>query len=347
MPTWGEILREVEESARKRGPQGADRDGIRLKYLQRLHRLSNRAVIAYSSGWLNYDQAVPALGVDGTDVHAMMEVCHGVKDRRLDLILHSPGGSAQAAEQIMEYLRSQFDHIRAIVPLQAKSAATMMALGADEIVMGAHSELGPIDPQIVIPTPEGQRFAPAHALLRDFKQAKEECAQDVNVLPAWTPILRSYVGLLEFCRQQISLSIDIVAGWMDRYMLQHRAYGFSDEQRRAKAREIAEYFGSEASYERFRTHSRPVRIGELQRLGMRVTPLEDNDDLQDIVLSIYHATDMTVRPPIAKIVENHLGKRHVRIAGTMQIAVPRGQPQPAPAPVGRRSLLDRLLRRRP
>lgn len=77
MPTWGEILREVEETARKRGQQGPDRDGIRLKYLQRLHRLNNRAVIAYSSGWLNYDQAVPALGVDGTDVHAMMRSVTG------------------------------------------------------------------------------------------------------------------------------------------------------------------------------------------------------------------------------------------------------------------------------
>jgi hypothetical protein len=110
-----------------------------------------------------------------------MESCHAVQGRALDLVVHSPGGSATAAEQIVNYLRTQFDSIRVIVPLQAKSAATMIALGADEIVMGRFSELGPIDPQIFVPIPGGQgRFAPAHAILRDFKRAKDEITQDVN-----------------------------------------------------------------------------------------------------------------------------------------------------------------------
>jgi len=83
-----------------------------------------------------------------------MEVCYGIEERELDLILHSPGGSAQAGEQKLEYSRTRFDYIRAIVPLQAKSAATMIALGCDEILMGDHSEPGPIDPQILVPVPE-------------------------------------------------------------------------------------------------------------------------------------------------------------------------------------------------
>jgi len=102
----------------------------------------------YASGWLrsggrddiNY-------AVEGGDVHALMEVCHNVPETELDLLIHSPGGSPEAAEQMVNYLRSQFDYIRAIVPLQAKSAATMIALGCDEVVLGEHSELGPIDPQ--------------------------------------------------------------------------------------------------------------------------------------------------------------------------------------------------------
>lgn len=94
-----------------------------------------------ASGWLRSGSGELAYSVEGGDVHALMEVCHDVGDKDLDLILHSPGGSPQAAEQMLNYLRTQFDHIRAIVPLQAKSAATMMALGCDEIVMGDHSEL--------------------------------------------------------------------------------------------------------------------------------------------------------------------------------------------------------------
>lgn len=184
MPTWGQILKEVNESARVRAPATPDLDGIRHKYLQGLSKLSGRAVISYSSGWLQKRNNRITYSVEGSDVHGFMECCYGVKERELDLVLHSPGGSAQAAEQILEYLRTRFDYIRAIVPLQAKSAATMIALGCDEIVMGAHSELGPIDPQILVPVPEGNRFAPAHAILRDFERAKEQCKQDVSSIAA-------------------------------------------------------------------------------------------------------------------------------------------------------------------
>jgi hypothetical protein len=344
MPTWGEILKEVEDSARKRGPLGPDRDAIRLKYLKRLHDLTGRAVISYGSAWLSYDENVSALSVEGNDVHAMMECCYGVKQRKLDLIIHSPGGSAQSAEQVIEYLRTQFDEIRAIIPLQAKSAATMMALGCDEIVMANHSELGPIDPQILIPTPEGRRFAPAHGLLRDFRRAQDECATDVSRLPAWTPILRSYVGLLEFCIQQVELSMDVVANWLDRYMLRHVQPPLSEVERRKKAREIAEFFGSEEGYTRFRTHSRPIRMPALQALGLRVRALEDDDRLQDAVLSVFHINEMTLRPPIAKVVENHLGKRLVRIEGTIRVMQPQRLstrlPQKPRGPLARlRSLL--------
>lgn len=199
MPSWGEILAEVVASANQRAPQGPDMDGIRAKYIQRLHELTGRNVIVYASGWLGGTgrDSLDVL-VNANDVHACMETCYRNPGGDLDLIIHSPGGSAESAEQIVNYLRTQFSYIRAFVPLQAKSAATMIALGCDEIVMGLHSELGPIDPQIFIPQPGGGRYAPAHAILRDFERAKQETSRDVNVLPAWTPILHAYAGgLLE------------------------------------------------------------------------------------------------------------------------------------------------------
>jgi hypothetical protein len=256
-----------------------------------------------------------------------MECCNDVRDRDLDLVIHSPGGTPEAAEQVGNYLRTQFDYIRCFVPLQAKSAATMIALGCDEIVMGLHSELGPIDPQILVPVPEGQRFAPAHAILRDFERAKQEIGTNVAVLPTWTPILRGYMGgLIEYCNQQINLSQDIVAGWLEQYMLAHPDAGVSDPA--GRAREISSYFGSEAAYDRYRTHGRPIRIEELERIaGLRVRRLEADDALQDAVLSIYHALDITFGGAAVKIVENHLGRRKVRAA--QQIVVQAGPAPPA------------------
>jgi hypothetical protein len=328
--TWGEVLQAVQQSAQQRGPLGPDVDGIRLGYIEDLRSISRRAVIVYASGWLQKSQLTDStLAVEADDVHALMECCHNVSDRELDLVIHSPGGTPEAAEQVVEYLRTQFDYIRCFVPLQAKSAATMIALGCDEIVMGLHSELGPIDPQILVPVPEGQRFAPAHAILRDFERAKQEIGANVAVLPTWTPILRGYMGgLIEFCNQQINLSQDIVTRWLERYMLSHSDAGVSDPGNRAK--EISSYFGSEAAYDRYRTHGRPIRIEELDGIaGLRVGRLEADDPLQDAVLSIYHALDITFGGPTIKIVENHLGRRKVRAA--QQIVVQAGPP-PSGAP---------------
>lgn len=333
MPAWGDILGELQASAAERGPAGPDFDGIRSKYVERLHAHQGRAVIVYASAWLQRTgQQDPDLLVQGADVHALMEVCHGVPERELDLLLHSPGGSGPAAEQMLNYLRTQFDHIRAIVPLQAKSAATMIALGCDEIVMGKHSELGPIDPQIAIPVPGGYRFAPAYAILRDFERAKVEIAEDVRALPAWTPILHSYAGgLLDVCRQQIALSEDVVRGWLERYMLAHDDVGIPPDQRASVAQGLAGYFSSEESYERFREHGRPIRVEDLLgKPGLRIRRLEEDQELQDVVLSVYHAFDLTfVHRPAIKIVENHRGRRLVRISAELIF-----QPIPPPQPGG-------------
>ena len=84
-----------------------------------------------------------------------MSALHGLKGKVLDLVLHSPGGSLEAADQIVQYIRSKYEHIRAIIPQNAMSAATMIACACDEIVMGKQSAIGPTDPQITFPTPSG------------------------------------------------------------------------------------------------------------------------------------------------------------------------------------------------
>jgi hypothetical protein len=69
--------------------------------------------------------------------------------KNIDIIIHSSGGDADAAYHLavilQEYCKS---NLTAIVPRYAKSAATLLACGADKICMNSPSELGPIDPQI-------------------------------------------------------------------------------------------------------------------------------------------------------------------------------------------------------
>jgi len=103
-----------------------------------------------------------------------MSALHGLKNDKLDPILHSPGGSLEATEQIVNYLREKYAHIRVIIPQNAMSAATMIACAADVIVMGKHSAIGPIGPQITIPTETGHFTAPAQSILDEFELAKKE-----------------------------------------------------------------------------------------------------------------------------------------------------------------------------
>ena len=70
------------------------------------------------------------------------------------LLIDSPGGSAKCSYQIATILRARCGGFTAIVPRYAKSAATLLTLGADAILLGQHAELGPLDAQYLDPERE-------------------------------------------------------------------------------------------------------------------------------------------------------------------------------------------------
>lgn len=80
------------------------------------------------------------------------EIIHAIRmtdpEMPLDVILHTPGGVALAALQIARALKDHRGHTTVFVPHYAMSGGTLIALAADEIVLGPHAVLGPIDPQI-------------------------------------------------------------------------------------------------------------------------------------------------------------------------------------------------------
>lgn len=308
MPTWGEILAELRQSAQLRGGQ-PDFDAVRRKYLTQLHAQTGRATIIYASDWLAGSQ--PGSSITLEDMAAMMEACKDMGNGPLDLLLHSPGGSPEATDSIVKYLRKQFSEIRVFVPLAAMSAATMLALAADEIVMGKHSQLGPIDPQLI--TQQGA--IPVRAILDQFERAKKECSADPSVLGAWMPMLQQYgPALLEQCENAEQLAKRLVKQWLREYMFK----GDTNKQRRAKkARKVADFFGEHHIH---RSHSLGIDREQARLRGVKITDLEDDPGLQDAVLSVHHATFHTFAGAAVKIVENHLGRAFVKV--NQQVAVP-------------------------
>lgn len=67
---------------------------------------------------------------------------------RLDLVLHTTGGSIPTAHWLCHLLHAYGKHFSVLVPNKARSAGTLLCLGAHEIVMGPFAQLGPIDPQM-------------------------------------------------------------------------------------------------------------------------------------------------------------------------------------------------------
>jgi len=98
--------------------------------------------------------------IERDDVVAFVDLLHNVQpDRDLDLMLHTPGGDGDAAEKLISLARKKVGKgaLRVVVPDYAKSAGTLMALGADAVCMSDSSELGPIDPQVVRSDQSGNR----------------------------------------------------------------------------------------------------------------------------------------------------------------------------------------------
>jgi hypothetical protein len=356
MPTWGQVGTELQRlflaqqaSRTKPDPLApSPYDVIRRKYLAEFAAHTGRPVIVYASAWLEgRPVADPSLvSVSTRDVMAFMEVVKGLPRGPLDLILHSPGGDGDAARQIMAYLRSEgFEDIRAIVPLAAMSAATMMALSCNEILMGNHSQLGPIDPQFTLLTPDGPRSSPAQAILDQFERAKVELAGSPAALNAWLPILRSYApGMLSQCVTAQQLAEEMVATAMTDHMFKH--LGAVDA--KLQAERIAAWFNDHKTHG---SHGRPLPLGQVKKQGVRVSALEDDRELQDKVLSAWHGVQHSLTGvAVSKIVENHLGRAWIIQSQTGMLmlgpqqggppanspAPPASPPQTARAPSGNR-----------
>lgn len=298
MPTKSEIAQKVVNA--KNGVQ----DEIRRGYLKELADYTKRDTLLYCSAYTTPQaNGVPseALSLVTGDTLGFMSSLHGLSNQNLDLIIHSPGGFLDAVEQIVIYLRSKYQHIRAIIPQNAMSAATMLACACDEIIMGKHSAIGPIDPQIPFPMQNGNLFtAPAHSILNEFDQAKTEILANPGVAPLWIPKLSNWpAGILDICNNTIQLAKDKVKNWLTLYMFRGQQDGVN------KASTIAEWLGTFSNH---LTHGRPIPITEADNQGLIVKPLEDDQELQEKVLSVFHSSIVTFEVTnCVKIIESQNG----------------------------------------
>jgi hypothetical protein len=326
MPNWGEILTELQTRIKNADPntQAAVLNEIRQDYLKKLYKHTKRNTIVYCSRWTQADGLnIPTqlISITPEDIQGFMAVMPGLKGDELDLIVHSPGGSAEATKAVVDYLRSKFKHIRVIVPQMAMSAATMLACAADEIILGKHSFLGPIDPQLFVPTPNGQRMITAQNVIEQFEMIARKVAQGANIAP-YVPMLSQYgPDMLILCKNASDLSAELVERWLAKYMFK------SDRAGTKKAKAIAKWLGTHSN---FKSHGIFISRQELLDKKLDIKPLEEDPELQDLVLSVFHATTHLFNMSGAvKLIENQNGLTFMKSVQT-QIGILQPQRQQLP-----------------
>ena len=225
----------------------------------------------------------------------------------LDLMLHTFGGSGETAEKIVEMCRQHCKgEFRVIVPNVAKSAGTLIALGADKIIMGYCSELGPIDPQIHIVVGNVRQAVSAWTFIRT-RDALEEKVKDaiakgenpsayLQQLAAIDPVFVTH------CEQLMKFAKRLGRKWIAGRLT---AQGQTQQQAEQLADKVIEFL---SKVEEHITHGRLILARELIqhcKPPLDVIELPEDDTLWQHLWELYVRCEvfLKLQPPKAKLIE--------------------------------------------
>lgn len=289
MPTWNAVNKQIDELGGT--PEACD--NVRGEYLKKAEEKLGRTVIAYYSGFLQ-KASHPELAISDFDMNGMMAVVHGLDRKRgLDLFLHTPGGGIEAARALVEYLYQMFGKdIRVIIPQMAMSAGTMIACASNSIMMGKHSCLGPTDPQV--------RGIPAMGVLAEIERAIQEIRAEPLKQMVWQQVFAKYPpAFIGDCERQVEGAKQMVAAWLGGNM-----YADQDDPD-VRARQTVDEL---MNYAEQTEHGQHYPADKARELGLRVAMIEDDQEVQEAVLSVHHAFVATfARTANIKIIENAHG----------------------------------------
>lgn len=219
--------------------------------------------------------ASPFSGIVQDDIGPIASALQQIRRvKRLILVIHSGGGDGYTSQKIVDVCRAHCKEFVVCVPSWAKSAATLIALGSDEIVMGYLSELGPIDPQIPV-TVSGERlYVSANSFIEARDSLEERIAQKQSANEPALAYLQELSGLdvafIRECERMTKWGQQLAVEYLTRYMLARP--GISKQAARKKALEIADDLST-----KHLQHGELIGPAACKRLGLRIRSLRRND----------------------------------------------------------------------
>ena len=230
---------------------------------------------------------IPSVSLEQSDFYIFRDFLSN-KDHleNVDVYLETPGGSGETAEEIGRFLHDQFKSVSFVISGEAKSAGTIIALSGDEILMTESGSLGPIDAQVKI----GRSVVSAHDYMEWVKVKQDEAKKQgaLNPFDA-TMVAQISPGELGMVFHSLKFAEDLVKEWLVKYKFKNwnttetKNNPVTDEMKRKRAEEIAQEL---TNHTKWRSHGRSIKIGDLESIGLKVTKIDDDQKLADIVYRI-------------------------------------------------------------
>lgn len=195
------------------------------------------------------------------------------------IILETGGGLVEVVERIVQTIRYFYQEVIVIVPNEAMSAGTVLALSADRIMMDYFSRLGPIDPQIV----KDGKFIPALAYLNQYEKLNAKSAEGGLTTAEYAMLSKLDLGELYQFERAKALTEDLLINWLSNYKFKNWTHTESTnrpvtkEMKEARANAIAQELNN---LERWHSHGRGIGINTLRNeLNLKIDDFSKDEKL--------------------------------------------------------------------
>lgn len=286
----------------------------RKPIIQRLQEKLGGKLIVYSASPFH-----PLAQIMIQDVLAFEDLLRSTGDGEVGyFMINSPGGDANAAEKLLKMCRQRFDRFNVIVPDYAKSAATMLALGSDKILMGYLAELGPVDPQLRTAPFPGPSI-PARSFIDGLEMIRQNVTERKDPVELYFPMLSQIrPEIVARCLSAIEGSRSFVEKWLKQYMLKDN---------KKQAEKIAKWLSEGKKY---KSHGKVIDFQEAHDvLKLNVERIDPKSDLWNNVWELYCRSvaflQQHQRQGAAKLFESE----SVSLMLHLQLQI---QPRPSPQP---------------
>lgn len=243
----------------------------RIELFKKIEELRGRPLIVYVTS-----SRANASGTMGSDViYEFTKQIEKIPDdkKEVDILIVSNGGDPTVSWRLVSMIRDRFNKFGVLLPFAAYSAATLFALGADEIVMHPFSNLGPVDPQLAYRKKDGQQVHFASEDLRHFLEyvKKEVGISDQMQLEKAFELVCQEVGAIPIgvAKRSASLSLTMSEKLLGLHMKDQN-----------KARAISEQLNSS-----FYHHGYPLDRKEAKEIGLNI--IEPKDELEKTMWKIW------------------------------------------------------------